>query len=154
MTDELAVHYVGAPLTNTDLAESIAHVLDHNAAVPPGTVKASAHDHRLALTSVVPWNYQRNDVARIVGSVRGDIHVDRHISLNQPSASVLATTIKASMARNAALDEQQINIQIDGDEVTLTGKLSSWEEKKQAGFTAWSCPGVGAVHNNIQIEVL
>lgn len=45
---------------------------------------------------------------------------------------------------------RQVGIDIDRDQVTLTGHLPSMSEKKQAALTAWSSPGVGTVISNIR----
>lgn len=40
---------------------------------------------------------------------------------------------------------------VDGCEVTLTGTLPSWHERKQAALAAWASPHVGAVNNLIEV---
>ncbi|MGA7206222.1 MAG: BON domain-containing protein [Specibacter sp.] len=152
VADDLTVHYAGAPLTDTDIAESVGLLLDASAVIPQGAVQASVRDHLVTLTGSVPWNYQRTEAARAVGGVKGVTHVENHITLSQPSAVVLSSKIKDALARNAALEAQQINVDVKGDVVTLSGHLSSWSEKKQAGLTAWAAPGVGFVHNNIDVD--
>jgi osmotically-inducible protein OsmY len=153
VADNLTVHYAGAPVTDTDLAESVGRFLETTTVLPRGAVKASVSNHLVTLTGSVPWNYQRTAAERAVGGIAGVTHVENHITLTQPSAPVVAESIKDALARNAALEAQQINVFVDGDEVTLTGHLASWNEKKQAGLTAWSSPGVRRVNNEIKVKL-
>lgn len=152
VADELTVRYDGAPRNDSDIAESVAHVLTHSAVVPQGKVKATVRDHVVTLTGAVPWNYQREAAAKAVGAIAGVKHVENHVNLTvEPYATVLSDKIRAALARNAALDAQKVTVTVEGDNVTLTGYLPSWIEKKQAGLAAWSSPGVKSVHNKIKI---
>jgi osmotically-inducible protein OsmY len=152
VADELTVHYAGAALTDSDIAQSISHVLEASAVIPGGSVKASVRNHTVTLTGSVPWNFQRDAAVRAVGAIAGVGYVENHITLPvRPSREALAEKIKDALARNAALAAQEVHIDIDDDQVTLSGHLPTWLEKKQAGLVAWSSPGVRAVRNNITV---
>lgn len=152
VADDLVVHYAGAAPTDTDVAQSISHILETNAVVPPGSIKATVRNHTVTLTGSVPWNYQREAAVRAVGAIAGVGYVEDRVTLSaRASREVLADKIRDALARNAALAAKEIRIEVDNDSVTLSGFLPTWLEKKQAGLVAWSSPGVRTVQNNIVV---
>ena len=50
-----------------------------------------------------------------------------------------------ALKRRAFLDAQAINVSVEGDAITLTGKVHNWTEKNLAINSAWSTPGVRSV---------
>ena len=55
------------------------------------------------------------------------------------------------MTRAAELDGENIDVEIDGNKVTLRGNVSSWAERDEAERAAWSAPGVCDVDDQIEI---
>lgn len=57
--------------------------------------------------------------------------VENLITLNgRASAFDTKTRIKNAIARQAALDAERILVEVDVTEVTLTGRVASWNERK------------------------
>jgi osmotically-inducible protein OsmY len=56
------------------------------------------------------------------------------------------------LRRSAEVDASRINVESNGDEVTLTGTVRSWAERQDAERAAWWAPGVKAVRNNIIVS--
>ncbi|WP_115790416.1 BON domain-containing protein [Arthrobacter silvisoli] len=153
LADELTVHYLGGPVTDTDIAEAALHALRGNAVVPEGAVTLEVRNHAITLTGNVDWNYEREAAAHAVEHVRGVRSVQNLITLKgRASAFDTKTRVKHAIARQAALDAERIVVAVDGTEVTLTGRVASWNEKKAAGKAAWSSPHVSAVHNLLEVH--
>ncbi len=55
-----------------------------------------------------------------------------------------------SMA-DVQLDANNIQIELDGSKVTLSGTVRSWFERNEASRAAWNVKGVAAVQNDISI---
>lgn len=153
LADELTVHYLGDPINDTDIAEAALSALRGNSMVPQGTVKAEVRNHAITLTGNVDWNYKREAAARVVEHLRGVNSVQNLITLNgRASAFDTKTRIKSAIARQAALDAERILVEVDGTEVTLTGTVASWNERKAAGKAAWASPHVTVVHNKLDVH--
>ena len=58
-------------------------------------------------------------------------------------------SIEAALKRLAQLDSKQINVEVDGETVILTGTVHSWFEREEAERAAWSEPGIRRVEDLI-----
>ncbi|GAA5198264.1 BON domain-containing protein [Arthrobacter gyeryongensis] len=153
LADELTVHYLGGPVTDTDIAEAALSALRANAVVPEGAVTLEVRNHAITLTGNVDWNYEREAAAHAVEHLRGVRSVQNLITLKgRASAFDTKTRVKNAIARQAALDADRIVVAVDGTEVTLTGRVASWNERRAAGKAAWSSPHVSAVHNQLDVR--
>ena len=50
--------------------------------------------------------------------------------------------IESGLRRNWSIDGKNIAVKVSGHEATLTGTVSSWYKKDEAGRIAWNAPGV------------
>jgi osmotically-inducible protein OsmY len=61
--------------------------------------------------------------------------------------------ISGAFHRSATVDSDRINVLVVGGTVTLSGKVRSYAEKKDAEKAAWLAPGVNKVENNLEIDL-
>ena len=88
-----------------------------------------------------------------LGSLRTGVF--NHVTVKPPvtiSASQAKAKITSALVRNAQLDANRITVNVEGSEVTLTGAVSSWAERRQAEHAAWAAPGVTSVQNRITVN--
>lgn len=151
--NDLAVRRDPGSYADADIQQSVDRILEWTSGVP-SSIKATVHQRTVVLTGEADWNYQRVAAGKAVGRVFGVEHVDNRITLKRrPSADDTAERIKNAFVRNATLDANTITVKVNGSEVTLSGTVHSWAEKKQAGLTAWSSPNVTDVKNDIIVVV-
>jgi len=60
--------------------------------------------------------------------------------------------IEAALKRQAALEASRITVSAVGSVVTLSGRVSTWQERELAAQAAWSAPGVTAVTDDLRVE--
>ena len=60
--------------------------------------------------------------------------------------------ITAAFERSALLDSNKIDVQVSGNEVTLTGEVRNHAERDEAERIAWAAPGVSFVDNQLTVK--
>jgi osmotically-inducible protein OsmY len=132
--------------SDTDIALSAINTLDYASSIPKGSVQVSAENGVLTLRGDVAWDYQRQAAETLVKGLSGVRNVINLVSV-KPKVSLTAvkSDIEAALKRRAYLDAQEIQVTVEGDAITLSGKVHNWTEKNLAINSAWSTPGVRSV---------
>jgi osmotically-inducible protein OsmY len=139
--------------SDIDIARAAADVLKWNVLVPSERIKVRVESGWLTLDGHVEWEYQRRAAERAVRNLPGVKGISNLILVKprvQPSD--VRRKIEEAFEREAAIDAQHIDVQVNGSEVTLSGRVRSWAERHAAEKAAWSVPGVTAVHNYLNVE--
>ncbi|QVL34067.1 BON domain-containing protein [Telmatocola sphagniphila] len=137
--------------TDTEIAEAAVNSLKWHVWVP-NDIQATVSQGWITLQGCVNWEYQRSaakDSVRFMPGVTGvsnDITVK---ALVEPNG--IKDSIEKAFVRNAEIDGGKVRVATSGTTVTLTGKVSSYSEKDQAGIVAWNAPGVNSVCNEIAV---
>jgi len=139
--------------TDADMARSAENLLSWTKTLPTDAVKVMVEAGWLTLSGDVEWQYQKQDAAERVRFLPGITGISNEISIKpSPSATVVKVDIEAALRRGAAADAKTISVSVNGDEVTLTGTLRSWPEHAAATSSAWGCPGVRNVIDNMTLD--
>ena len=136
---------------DSDIAQSANNVLRWSY-LPTDRVKVKVEHGRIDLSGEVEWDYQRNEAAEAVRHLQGVTGVNNQITLKPAaSASVVKADIEAALKRRAQRHSEAIRVEVEGSDVTLTGIVNSWAERKLARNSAWSAPGVRKVNDNMTV---
>lgn len=122
--------------------------------LPGDSVKATVREHEITLSGKVAWNFQREAAEYAVAGLAGVTAALSTVGLKLVlpfSADEARSRIGAALIRNAQTAAKNIHIASAGSEIDLTGKVSSWAEFRQAGYAAWSTPGVTNVKNRLTV---
>ncbi len=137
---------------DSDIALSIAHVLEHNINVANADIKADVSEGRVTLTGEVQWQHQRSHVETQVAHVRGVQAIINQITLRPTlTPEDVRQQISDALARNAELEAAHIHVSVEGDVVTLTGNVKAFYERNLVEAASWHAPGVHKVIDNITV---
>ena len=105
----------------------------------------------VTLNGNVDWYYQRDAAENDAAMISGVISVNDQIRVTQPQTSVtdISSGIARAFARNAELYDDNVNVDVNGSRVTLSGTVETWSERDMAEDIAWMAPGVTDVDDNI-----
>ncbi len=153
IVDNVTVHPKwDTSVTAPDIAKEVEHALAWASNVPD-TVKAEIRGHDVTLTGSVSWDFQRRAAQRAVQHLTGVNYVTDMVALTpRVSAPDTEQRIRNAITRNAQLDADTITVAATGNQVTLTGTVRSWAEKREAERAAWASPHVSDVHDEIKVH--
>ncbi len=153
VAQDIEIHFPGDPKTGDDeIASRAVKILQWHMSVPAQRIAVKVDHGVVTLTGNVDWYYQRvraeEDIRRL-GGVREVLNeIDVAIGLH---AEEIRQQINAALSRRADLDPNAIVVVVDDGTVTLTGKVTSEDERITAERVAWSAKGVAEVVNSLKV---
>lgn len=152
VANDLQVELAGSPRDDSDIATAIAHVLDWNVQIPENAVHARVEDGWVTLDGEVDHDYQRREVKRMVGQVRGVLGVTNAIAVRPPAtAEQVEQVIEDAFRREAQVDARHITIEVSGHIAKLYGNVHSMHESTAATTAAAAAPGITTVENHLVV---
>ena len=98
------------------------------------------------------WNNQKESAKYAVASVLGVKGVTNNITIVSDHSEIEKQDIEYALARNWAINEQGVKVNVSGNQVTLTGVVHSLYQKEQAEKISWNAQGVKSVVNELHIK--
>lgn len=150
---EMDVNLPGSSIRNDgDIARTAQNVLQWMSAIHKDMVKVTVEDGWITLTGEVDWEYQRRAAEKAVRGLLGVKGVSDQINIKQSVTSGrVKAEIEAALKRRATADAQQIKVEVQGANVTLSGTTHTLPERNIAIHAAWATPGVWAVTDHVTI---
>ena len=150
VANEITIKTAWSTVTDVDIAEAVQNTLSWTSGLPDGAISAEVENGTVILSGSVAWESQRRGAEQQVRKITGVSWVDNRITLlPRVSAEDTHDRIQDALKRNALTDADNITVLVNGTDVTLIGRVGSYDEKRQAELTAWSSPHVGSVDNNL-----
>jgi len=139
--------------TDADIAAAAIRALEWDGLIPGEKVQVTVSKGWVTLRGDVEWQFQKEEaerVARRLSAVRGVTNLI--VVKPRVTPTELKQRIEQAIVRNAELDAQRIQVEVQGSKVTMRGTVRSWTEREAAERAAWAAPGVTAVENLITIS--
>lgn len=153
VANDLKVKLPGAPRDDSGIATAIAHVLENNVQIPEGRVHARVEDGWVTLDGEVDYEFQRQEVERMVRQVRGVIGVTDTITIGPPaSPESVQAIIEATFKREAEVDARHISVEVTDHTARLYGHVHSLAEARAARAAAAAAPGVASVDSHLVVS--
>jgi osmotically-inducible protein OsmY len=120
--------------------------------IPDDAVQATVYNGWLILDgSVSRWTQKQaaEEAVRNVAGIKGVVNLIV-VEPKVTSTEVIDRIAKA-FQRQAFLDAQQVQVQMDGSEVVLRGFVHNHAQRREAERAAWATPRITKVLNNLRI---
>jgi osmotically-inducible protein OsmY len=136
-----------------DIARRAVKMLDWNVSVPKDSVQVRVLKGRITLRGQVEWQYQKKAAYDGVRDLAGVVGVSNLVELKPRITAVdVKKRIEDAFQRDAALEADSIRIDVQGRNVTLSGKVKTWSERQAAERAAWSAPGISTLDDRLTVE--
>lgn len=154
IAEEIEVKYSNSyRRDDAEIAESILNCFRWNVQIPDENLKVKVAKGWVTLSGEVEWDFQRTAAENAVKPLTGVLGVTNVIEVKpKVETSDVKTKIEQALKRAAEREARRIQVEVNGTEVTLSGKVRSYAELHDARGAAWSAPGVSAVQDHLVIS--
>ena len=87
----------------------------------------------------------------MASTIAGIKVLTNHIEI-ESSDDIEKADIEQAIERNWAMNNQDVQVNVSGNKVTLNGTVHSFYQKEEAERMAWNAPGVWIVNNELVID--
>jgi osmotically-inducible protein OsmY len=138
---------------DSEIAETALNLLKWNSSILEEQIKIKVEHGRLTLEGEVEWEFFKSAAEKAVENLVGVRSIVNNIKITSKINPMdIKKKITIAFHRNATIDTENINIETVNNKVILTGKVSSWIERKEAERAAWLAPGVNSVENKLKVD--
>ena len=139
--------------TDPEIARDAVHELESHVSIPADRIKVTVKEGRVTLEGTVDWEYQKSLAKSAVKKLTGLTGVTIEIEVRpKVTPQEVKGKIEEALRRSAELDARRITVEVEGSTVKLYGGVSSWAEREEAEWAAWSAPGTTMVENHILVN--
>jgi len=139
--------------SNEEIAKEVVNALKSNWSVPDEKVSVKVEDGWVTLSGEFPWNYQKDAAKNAVNYLMGVKGVTNNITIKSGTHDAIEQEdVEEAIGRSWSIDDNDINVSVEGTTVTLSGTVTSFYQKEEAGRIAWNTPGIWSVKNQLSID--
>ena len=139
-------------LNDTEIAVAAEAAFKCHSQIPAERIQLTVERGWVTLKGDVSLDSQRQAATKAVRTLPGVAGVSNYIRINQDlTPGNVSARIREALTRHAEREAQEIEVEINGAEVTLRGVVESWSERTVAFGAAWTAPGISNVVNEIRV---
>jgi osmotically-inducible protein OsmY len=137
---------------DTEIANEVLNAFKWNWEIPSDDLKVKVENGYVTIEGNVTWNFQRDAAKKSVANLTGVIFVENNIRIQSDAVDAIEKrNIESAFDRNWVMDDNEINVEVSGNKVTLTGMVESLYQKDEAERIAWNAPGVCSMDNKLVV---
>jgi len=142
--------------SDTDIVKAVRSALEWDVWVPEQRIKSTVSNGCVTLEGNVDLLREREDAERAIRRLAGVRAVTNKIEVKpaKVAADDLREAIEEALERRAEREARRIKVEVHDSEVTLSGSVRSWAEKRAILGTVSHAPGVRAVQENLFVDPL
>lgn len=138
---------------DNDIANEVINAIRWNWKIPNDKVKIKVENGWITLNGELTWNFQREALEKSVKDLLGVTGVTNNITIKAESHDKIEKTkIIEALNRNWSINTKNIDVNVNGTKVTLSGSVNSWYQKDEAERIAWNTPGIWSLDNKLTVE--
>jgi len=138
---------------DNDIATEVIKALGTNCDVPQDKVKVKVEKGRVWLSGQVQWDFQKEAARTAIRHLKGVKAVMNNVTFtSDEDEAVEKAAIEGALLRHWSIENEDIDVEVSGHTVTLTGTVNSVYQKTEAARLARNAPGVWNVENNLVID--
>jgi osmotically-inducible protein OsmY len=138
--------------TDAEIANAILNAFKSNWTDPKDNVKVKVEDGWITLEGELAWNYQRDAAKNAIQHLNGVKGITNLIKIKAETHDAIEQKDVENALLRSAIDDRDIKVAVSGTTVALSGTVSSWYQKEEAGRIAWNTPGIWNVNNDLKVE--
>jgi osmotically-inducible protein OsmY len=137
---------------DAEITAAIESAFRWHALIPEELLRVKVESGFVTLEGEVEWDFQRSHAEKAVRPLTGVRGLVNNITLKpRPRPDNIVDGIREALVRHADAEARHIDVRLDGNTVTLQGKVDSWAERELVQGAAWSAPGISKVINEIRV---
>ena len=142
--------------SDTEIAKAVRSALEWDVWVPEQRIKSTVSNGCVTLEGDVDLLREREDAERAIRRLSGVRAVTNKIEVkpSRLAADDLREAIEEALERRAEREARRIKVEVHDSQVTLSGSVRSWAEKRAILGTVSHAPGVRAVEENLFVDPL
>jgi osmotically-inducible protein OsmY len=138
---------------DTEIANEVLNAFKWNWEVPADKIKVKVESGWVTLEGELEWHYQKEAAKKAVAHLMGVKGVSNNITIKSETRdAVEQSDVECALERSWSIDDEDVDVAVSGNRVTLTGTVSSLYQKDEAGRLAWNAPGVFSVDNELLVD--
>jgi osmotically-inducible protein OsmY len=139
--------------SDEEIATEVLNALKTNSNIPFNRVQIEVEDGHVTLDGKLEWNHQKQSAQQSASTVEGIKVLTNRIEIETDNPDdVEKAEIEQAIKRNWAMKNQDVQVYVSGNKVTLNGIVHSFYQKEEAERMAWNAPGVWTVNNELIID--
>ena len=139
--------------SDEDIAAAALDRMGWDVTIPKDAIIVQVERGWVTLSGQVDWFYQKDNARKEIRHLHGVTGLSDQITI-KPRADVadISDSITHALHRSWFFDPATVQVSAIGSVVRLSGSVDLPHDKKVAGDTAWSSPGVTWVENDITVN--